>query len=98
MPTLIVSPQQLREAARLLRTLIDERRTIHQDLWRKMELTAQMLPSDVRSSHHFANDPWNEAVEKALTNYYQLALNMEAAADAYEQGDTTIGISFTSLE
>ena len=95
MPTIIVSPQELREKARLLRNLLDERKTTHQNLWRQMELTANMLPSDLRASHHYANNPWNEAVETTFANYYQLALNMEAAADAYEQGDHNIAITFT---
>jgi uncharacterized protein YukE len=95
MPTITVSPQELRETARFLRTLLDERKTMHQSLWRQMELTASMLPSDLRGSHHYANNPWNEAVETTFANYYQLALNMEAAADAYERGDHNVEVSFT---
>lgn len=95
MTTIIVSPDALREKARLLRQLLDERKATHQSLWKQLSNVATMLPSDLRSSHDIANSPWNEAVETMYDNYYQLAQAMEAAANAYERGDKNVQISFT---
>ncbi|HEU5381123.1 MAG TPA: hypothetical protein VFV38_37340 [Ktedonobacteraceae bacterium] len=95
MATITVSPDLLREKARLIRALLDERKAAHQQLWTQISANARLLPIDLTASHLHANVPWHRAVEEHYANYYQLALNMEAAADAYERGDTDIGTSFT---
>lgn len=95
MATITVSPEILREKARMIRALLDERKAEHQQLWAQMSTQARQLPADITASHFYANSPWNHAVEAHYANYYQLALNMEAAADAYERGDKAAQISFT---
>ncbi len=95
MATITVSTDVLREKARLLRSLLDERKTTHQNLWRQMTSTADRLPADLHASHDYANMPWNGAVETLYDNYYQLAQAMEAAADAYERGEKDFQLSFT---
>jgi uncharacterized protein YukE len=95
MATITVSTEMLREKARLIRELLDESKITHQQLWAQISAQAGMLPRDLRATHIYANSPWNKAVEASYENYYQLALNMEAAADAYEQGEQNLQISFT---
>ncbi|BCL80907.1 hypothetical protein ccbrp13_33720 [Ktedonobacteria bacterium brp13] len=95
MTTITVSTKVLREKARLIRSLLDESKTAHQNLWGQMSATAGMLPSDLCSTHEYANNPWNSAIATHYENYYQLARAMEDAADAYERGDKNYQISFT---
>lgn len=95
MATITVSTDVLREKARLLRSLLDERKVAHQNLWRQMTSTVDKLPADLRASHEYANTPWNSAIETLYENYYQLAHAMEAAADAYERGEKDFQLSFT---
>ncbi|HEY1350372.1 MAG TPA: hypothetical protein VGF67_12185 [Ktedonobacteraceae bacterium] len=95
MPVLKVSPETLRAKARLIRSILDESKMNHQILWEQMSGVAGMLPSDLRSTHEYANNPWNSAVEIFYNNYYQLAVAMENAADAYERGDKNVQLSFT---
>ncbi len=90
-----VSTSVLREQAHNLRTLLDERKASHQILWAQLSERANTLPSDLRSSHEIANAPWNSAIETLYENYYQIALCMEAAADAYEHEEKDIQISLT---
>lgn len=97
MAKITVSPAILREKARIIRALLDERKAEHQQLWTQMSNNARLLPTDFTKSHFYANSPWNHAVEEHYANYYQLALNMEAAADAYEHGDYHSQISFDEL-
>ncbi len=96
MPTITVSPELLREKARLIRNLLEQSQTNHQQIWSQIIGQVSLLPSDLRITHSYANNPWNAAVKTFYANYYQLALHMEAAADAYERGDTDIQLSFTS--
>jgi uncharacterized protein YukE len=95
MTKIIVSPEALREKARLLRQLLDERKMAHQNLWNQLSNVASTLPADLRASDEIANSPWNEAIGTIYDNYYQLAQAMEKAADAYERGDKNVQISFT---
>ena len=90
-----VSPDILREKARLIRKLLDENKAAHQQLWLQVSTQVNALPRDLAASHAYANTPWNQAIEEHYANYYQLALSMEAAADAYERGDKDVQISFT---
>lgn len=94
-PAIKVSPEVLREKARLIRSILDESKTNHQILWGQMSGAAGMLSSDLRSTHEYANNPWNSAFETFYENYYQLAVAMETAADAYERGDKSVQLSFT---
>jgi uncharacterized protein YukE len=95
MATITVSPDILREKARLIREVLEESKTAHQQLWSQITMQVCLLPRDLRVSHTYANNPWNKAVEEFYENYLQLALVMEAAADAYEYEDKNIQISFT---
>lgn len=95
MATITVSTDLLRAKARIIRALLDEQKAAHQQLWAQISTQASMLPADLRASHAYANNPWNKAVQEHYDNYYQLALNMEAAADAYDRGDKNFQISFT---
>jgi uncharacterized protein YukE len=97
MATITVSPEMLREKARIIRALLNERKAAHQQLWAQMSANARQLPIDLTSTHFYANSPWNQAIEAQYANYYQLALNMEAAANAYERGDYNFQISFNEL-
>ena len=90
-----VSPALLRAKAQLLRKLLDERKATHQNVWEQLSSVAGMLPSDLSSSHAHANVPWNSAIQTLYDNYYELAVCMEAAADAYEQEEKHIQISLT---
>jgi uncharacterized protein YukE len=96
MATIKVSTDVLREKARLIRALLEESKTTHQQLWTRISAQAGMLPNDLTDTHIGANNPWNSAVEACYANYYQLALAMEAAADAYERGDKHVQISFST--
>lgn len=95
MATITVSTDMLREKARLIRAWLDQSRIAHQQLWGQISTQASQLPSDLYATHLYANSPWNKAVENFYQDYYQLALNMEAAADAYDRGDKDIQISLT---
>ncbi len=95
MTSFSVSTTALREQARILRTLLDERKAAHQSMWGRLSGFADELPSDLRSSHEIANVPWNSELETLYENYYQIALCMEAAADAYERDEKDIQISLT---
>lgn len=94
MPTITVSTAVLREKARRIRTLADERLTQHRMLWTQMNVTKNSLPSDLRSSHEQANDSWHQSVETHYKNYYQLATQMELAADLYDRNEQGTGNSF----
>jgi uncharacterized protein YukE len=98
MASFTVSTAVLREKARLIRTLLETSKATHQSLWQQMANTAGTLPSDIHATHEYANNPWNSAVETHYQNYYQLALAMEAAADAYERGDKNVQLSFTPVK
>lgn len=63
MATITVSPEILREKARLIRALLDERKAAHQQLWAQMSVQARLLPADITASHFYANSPWNSALE-----------------------------------
>lgn len=95
MTTLTVSPELLREKARLIRALLEQSQMDHESLWHQMNAQVGLLPSDLRSSYARANNPWNKALATFYENYLQLAIAMEAAADAYEQDDKSIQVSFT---
>ena len=95
MTSFSVSTAALREQARTLRTLLEDRKAAHQSMWARLSSDADALPSDLRSSHEIANAPWNSAIETLYENYDQIALCMEAAADAYEHEEKEIQISFT---
>lgn len=95
MATITVSTQTLRETARVLRNLIDERRAAHRQLWLQTLQTARSLPRDVHAAHAIANNPWLHAVEAQYSNYYALAQAMEDAADLYEHNEINTQISFT---
>lgn len=69
MTTIIVSPEALREKARLLRQLLDERKIAHQNIWNQLSNVASTLPSDLRRSHEIANSPWNGAIGTIYDNY-----------------------------
>jgi uncharacterized protein YukE len=92
-----VSPTMLREKARIIRTLLEESQSTHQQLWSQISTQATVLPRGLTASHIYANRPWNNALNKHYANYYQLALRMEAAADAYERGDHDIQNLFDSF-
>jgi len=96
MPTINVNPAILREKARLIRALLEQSKTDHEILWGQMNTEVSLLPKDLRSSYARANNPWNRALTTFYENYLQLALNMEAAADAYEQEEKNIQTSFNS--
>lgn len=85
-----VSPAMLREKARLIRTLLEESKANHQQLWTQISTNAGMLPRSLAASHSYANSSWHKAVNAHYEHYHQLALNMEKAADAYEKGDHTV--------
>lgn len=95
MATITVKTAVLREKARLIRELIAESKLAHRQLWSQITTQATLLPRDLTATHNHANNPWNQAVDEFYENYNQLALLMEAAADAYERGDKDIQISFT---
>lgn len=91
MTTIIVSPDMLREKARLIRRLLDERKIAHQNVWNQLSNVASTLPADLRQSHEIANSPWNDAIGTIYENYYELAQAMEAAADNSTQATTGSG-------
>ena len=95
MPTINVSPEVLREKARLIRALLEQSKMDHDSLWGQINTQVSLLPKDLRASHAHANNPWHAALTTFYENYLQIALAMEAAADAYEQGDHNSQISFT---
>lgn len=95
MVEITVSTDLLREKARRIRALVDERLAQHRALWAQMNTTKSRLPSDMRSAHEHANDPWHKAIEAHYTNYYQLAIQMEHAADFYDLNEQKLGDSFT---
>ena len=94
MPTITVSPEVLREKARLIRALLEQSKIDHDALWGQINAQVSLLPKDLRASHAHANNPWHAALTTFYENYLQIALAMEAAADAYEHGEQTIQISF----
>jgi uncharacterized protein YukE len=95
MATITVDTAMLREKARFIRELLAESKAAHQQLWSQITTQASLLPRDLYATHSYANGPWNKAVEALYQDYYQLALNMEAAADAYDRGEKDFQISFT---
>ncbi|HEY7415560.1 MAG TPA: hypothetical protein VH593_10235, partial [Ktedonobacteraceae bacterium] len=66
-------------------------------LWTQITGNAGQLPSDLVSSHDYANAPWNNAVGTHYDNYTRLAQAMEEAADAYERGEKNFQLSFTPI-
>ena len=97
MPTITVSTFVLRAKARLIRTLLEENKREHLQVWNQMSAEVSLLPRDLRASHALANNPWHGAVQEFYDNYVQLATAMEAAADAYDNGETEIQFSFNPL-
>ncbi len=95
MATITVHPEVLRQKARQIRSLLEESQTTHQQLWTHISGNADQLPSDLASSHDYANAPWNDAVGKHYDNYARLAQLMEEAADAYEREDKHFQHTFT---
>jgi len=95
MATITVHTDVLRQKARQIRSLLEESKTAHLQLWTQITGNANQLPSDLASSHDNANAPWNDAVGKHYDNYTRLAQMMEEAADAYDRGDTNVQLSFT---
>src|SRR5215469_16360042 len=95
MATITVHTEVLRQKARLIRSLLDESQTAHQQLWTQITSNASQLPSDLASSHNYANSPWNSALGTHHDNYTRLAQAMEDAADAYERGEHNFQLSFT---
>lgn len=98
MATITVSPEILRQKARLIRKLLDENKIAHQQLWSQLSTQVNMLPRDLVATHEYANDPWHQAIEAHYANYYQFALNMEAAADEYERNEKEVQTSFTPAD
>lgn len=95
MATITVHTEVLRQKARQIRSLLEESKTAHQQLWTQITGNASRLPSDLASSHDYANAPWHDAVGTHYDNYTRLAQMMEEAADAYDRGDKNVQISFT---
>ena len=97
MPTITVSTSVLREKARLIRLLLEENKLEHLQIWNQISAQVSLLPRDLRASHAFANNPWHRAAQEFYDNYSQLAAAMEAAANAYDNGETEIQFSFDPL-
>lgn len=95
MAKISVSTTVLREKARRIRALADQGLAQHRLYWIQMNHTKGQMPKDLCTSHEYANDPWNQAVEAHYGNYYALANNMEQAADWYEVYDQDVQHSFT---
>jgi uncharacterized protein YukE len=95
MATITVHTEVLRQKARQIRSLLEESKTTHQQLWTQITGNAGQLPPDLASSHDYANAPWNDAVGTHYDNYARLAQMMEEAADAYDRGDKNVQLSFT---
>ncbi len=98
MATITVHTEVLRQKARQIRSLIEEGKTTHQQLWTQISGHADQLPTDLASAHEHANAPWNDAVGKHYDNYSRLAQMMEEAAEAYERGDKNVQRSFTPVD
>lgn len=95
MPTITVSTAVLREKARSIRTLLDQTKTAHQQLWSQINANNNTLTEDLRGANEQANLPWNTAVETHYERYYRLAQAMENAANAYERDEKNTQASFT---
>ena len=95
MATITVFTATLREKAQAIRSVLDDHKALHQQLWGQIQSDTNSLPSDVRSANEGANAPWNSNVDTHYDHYYQLARAMEIAADAYESGDHNVQLSFT---
>jgi hypothetical protein len=98
MPHIAVSTTILREKAQKIRTLAAQGLDQHRLCWAQMNLSKGQMPVDLRTSHEYANDPWNQAIEAHYNNYAELATSMEKAAAWYDQYDTDVANSFTPQE
>lgn len=94
MATFTVSTATLREKARLIRVLLEESETSHQQLWAQISAQVTALPRDIAATHFGVNTPWNTAIGGHYENYHQIALNMGTAADEYEKDEQDVKNSF----
>jgi hypothetical protein len=97
MATIKVSPETLREKARLIRTLLEENKGNHHYLWTQISGQVTALPRNIAASHYYLNTPWNTAVEDHYDNYHQVGSSMATAADAYEQENQDVKGLFDSF-
>ncbi|HEU5382350.1 MAG TPA: hypothetical protein VFV38_43610 [Ktedonobacteraceae bacterium] len=94
MASISVSTAILREKARRIRALAEQGLTQHCLYWAQMNTTRDQMPKDLRNSHEYANNPWNQAVEAHYNNYYNLATSMEQAADLYQAHEKDVQSGF----
>jgi hypothetical protein len=95
MANISVSTAILREKAQRIRVLANQGLAQHRIYWVQMNNTKGLMPKDLRDSHEYANDPWNQAVETHYNNYYELAASMEQAAEWYEAHEMEVKSSLT---
>lgn len=94
MPTIKVSSEVLRQKARNIRNLVDQRLSMHTQKVQNLISSQSLLTVDFSGTHTEITEAWDQAAKAIYQRYYNLAARLEEAAAEYEGNEVDTKSSF----